>query len=170
MARESVALLKGKIDVARVLDQLNAALSEEWLAYYQYWTAARMVTGAQRVDLKREFEEHAAEELEHASMLCDRIIELQGVPVLTPQEWYKHARCVYDTPTAFNSEYFLKTILIAEECAMRRYQELSELTEGKDYITNLLAKKILADEADHEQDMQDYLDDIATMRRLSDTK
>lgn len=170
MARESVALLKGKVDVSKVLDQLNAALSEEWLAYYQYWTAAKMVIGAQRVDLQREFEKHALEELNHASMVCDRIIELEGVPVLTPQEWFKHARCVYDTPTEFNSEYFLKTILIAEECAMRRYQELAELTEGKDFITNALAKKILIEEADHEQDMQDYIDDIQTMRRLADTK
>ena len=170
MARESVSLLKGKIDVARVLDQLNAALSEEWLPYYQYWTAAKMVVGSQRVDLQREFMEHAQEELEHASMICDRIIQLGGVPVLTPKEWFKHARCVYDTPTAFDSEYFLKTILIAEECAMRRYQEIADLTEGKDYITNEIAKKILAEEADHEQDMQDYLDDIATIRRLSDTK
>ena len=80
MARESVSLLKGKIDVARVLDQLNAALSEEWLAYYQYWTAAKMVVGSQRVDLQREFMEHAQEELEHASMICDRIIQLGGVP------------------------------------------------------------------------------------------
>lgn len=170
MARESVALLKGKIEVSRILDELNAALSEEWLAYYQYWTAAKMVVGAQRVDLQKEFIKHAESELNHASMVCDRIIELEGVPVLAPQEWFKHARCVYDTPTAFDSEYFLKTILVAEECAMRRYQEIAELTEGKDYVTNDLAKKILAEEADHEQDMQDYLDDIAVMRRSIDTK
>ena len=170
MARESIALLKGKVDIARLLDRLNAALSEEWLAFYQYWTAARMVTGAQRVDLKREFEKHAQQEMEHAGALCDRILQLGGIPVLTPQEWFKHARCVYDTPTSFDSEYFLKTILIAEECAMRRYQEIADLTEGKDYITNSLAKKFLTEEAAHEQDMQDFLDDISTMRRLADTK
>lgn len=170
MARESVALLKGKVDLSRVLDRLNAALSEEWLAYYQYWMAARMVTGAQRVDLQREFQKQAAQEMEHASLLCNRIIELQGIPVLTPQEWFKHAQCVYDTPTSFDSEYFLKTILIAEECAMRRYQEIAELTEGKDFITNELAKRILTEEARHEQNMQDFLDDISTMRRLADTK
>ena len=167
MGKESVSLLKGKVDVSKVLDQLNAALSEEWLAYYQYWTAAKMVMGAQRVDLQSEFEEHAREELQHASLVCDRIIELGGVPVLTPQEWLKYARCVYDTPIAFNSEYFLKTIIIAEECAMRRYQEIAELTEGKDFITNKLAKEILAEEATHEQDLQDYLDDIRTMRQLT---
>ena len=160
MARESVALLKGKIDVARLLDELNAALSEEWLAYYQYWTAAKLVVGIQRPMLIKEFMAHAAEELDHASMICDRLIALGGVPVMTPQEWFKHARCVYDTPTAFDAEYFIKTILVAEECAMRRYQEIAEMTEGKDYLTNQLAKTILAKEADHEQDMQDFLDDL----------
>lgn len=165
MAKESVALLKGKIDVAVVLDQLNAALSEEWMAYYQYWTAAQIVVGPQRAEIQKEFLAHADEELNHAKLICDRIIELEGVPVLTPQEWYKKARCVYDAPTHFDSEYFLKVIKIAEECAMRRYQEIADLTEGKDYITNSMAKFILSEEADHEQDMQDYLDDIAVLKK-----
>ncbi len=37
MAKESVKILQGKLDVKSLIDQLNAALSEEWLAYYQYW-------------------------------------------------------------------------------------------------------------------------------------
>lgn len=165
MAKESVALLKGKVDVAVVLDQLNAALAEEWLAYYQYWTAARMIQGPQRESIAAEFEKHAKEELEHADWVCQRIIELDGVPVLTPQEWFDRARCLYDKPTSFDAEYFLKTIRTAEECAMRRYQEIADLTDGKDYVTCDLAKKILAVEADHEQDMQDYLDDMAIAKK-----
>ena len=46
MAKESVAILKGRIDVSEVLDELNAALSEEWLAFYQYWVGALVVKGA----------------------------------------------------------------------------------------------------------------------------
>ena len=55
MAKESIALLKGKIDVAKVLDDLNAALSEEWMAYYQYWIAAQLVVGPQRAEIQQEF-------------------------------------------------------------------------------------------------------------------
>ena len=36
MARESVKILQGKLDVESLIAQLNAALAEEWLAYYQY--------------------------------------------------------------------------------------------------------------------------------------
>lgn len=48
---------------------------------------------------------------------------------------------------------------------MRRYQDIADLTDGKDYVTCDLAKKILAVEADHEQDMQDYLDDMTIAKK-----
>lgn len=165
MAKESVALLKNKLDVAKLLDVLNAALSEEWLAYYQYWTAAQVVVGPQRRDIQDEFMKHASDELRHAQMLATRIIELEGVPVLSPHDWFKHARCPYQMPATFDVESFLKIIRSAEECAMIRYQEIAEFTEGKDFVTNDMAKHILAEEADHEQDMQDYLDDLNQMKK-----
>ena len=62
MAKESVKILQGKLDVKSLIDQLNAALSEEWLAHYQYWVGALVVEGAMRADVQGEFEEHAEEE------------------------------------------------------------------------------------------------------------
>ena len=73
MARESVKILQGKLDVESLISQLNAALSEEWLAYYQYWVGALVVEGAMRADVQGEFEEHAEEERRHAQLLADRI-------------------------------------------------------------------------------------------------
>lgn len=165
MAKESVIQLKKKIDVAKLLDMLNAALSEEWLAYYQYWTAAQVVVGPQRGDIQNEFLTHASEELQHAQMLAGRIIELEGVPVLSPHDWFSHARCPYEMPSSFDVETLLKVIRSAEECAMVRYQEIADFTEGKDFVTNDIAKHILAEEADHEQDVQDYLDDLDQMKK-----
>ena len=60
MARESVKILQGKLDVESLISQLNAALAEEWLAYYQYWVGALVVEGAMRADVQGEFEEHAS--------------------------------------------------------------------------------------------------------------
>ena len=88
MARESVKILQGKLDVESLISQLNAALAEEWLAYYQYWVGALVVEGAMRADVQSEFEEHAEEERRHAQLLANRIIELEGVPVLDPQKWF----------------------------------------------------------------------------------
>ena len=120
MAKESVAILKGRIDVSEVLDELNAALSEEWLAFYQYWVGALVVKGAMRGDVQREFQEHAMEEFEHAKLIADRIIELEGVPVLDPKKWFDLAKCAYTPPTDADVVKLLKQNVAAERCAILR--------------------------------------------------
>ncbi|MBX9190451.1 ferritin [Bacteroides sp. K03] len=164
MAKESVKILQGKLDVKSLIDQLNAALSEEWLAYYQYWIGALVVEGTMRTGVQSEFEEHAEEERQHAQLLANRIIELEGVPVLDPKKWFELARCKYDTPTEFDSVSLLNQNVASERCAILRYQEIANFTNGKDYTTCDIAKHILAEEEDHEQDLQDYLNDIAKMK------
>ena len=152
MARESVKILQGKLDVESLIAQLNAALAEEWLAYYQYWIGALVVEGAMRADVQGEFEEHAEEERRHAQLLADRIIELEGVPVLDPKQ-------------GFDSVSLLKDNVASERCAILRYQEIADFTNGKDFTTCDIAKHILAEEEEHEQDLQDYLTDIARMKK-----
>lgn len=164
MAKESVKILQGKLDVKSLIEQLNAALSEEWLAYYQYWVGALVVEGAMRTSVQGEFEEHAEEERQHAQLIADRIIELEGTPVLDPKQWFELARCKYDTPTQFDTVSLLNQNVASERCAILRYQEIAKFTEGKDYTTCDIAKHILAEEEDHEQDLQDYLNDIARMK------
>ena len=158
MARESVKILQGKLDVESLISQLNAALSEEWLAYYQYWVGALVVEGAMRADVQGEFEGHA-------QLLADRIIELEGVPVLDPKKWFELARCKYDAPQGFDSVSLLKDNVASERCAILRYQEIADFTNGKDFTTCDIAKHILAEEEEHEQDLQDYLTDIARMKK-----
>ena len=116
MAKESVKILQGKLDVEKLILQLNAALSEEWLAYYQYWIGALVVEGAMRPNVQSEFEEHAEEERQHAQMIAKRIIELEGVPVLDPKKWSELARCKYDAPQDFGSVNLLKDNIASERC------------------------------------------------------
>lgn len=165
MAKESVKILQGKLDVQSLIDQLNAALSEEWLAYYQYWVGALVAEGAMRADVQDEFEEHAEEERQHAQLLADRIIELEGTPVLDPKQWFELARCRYDSPTDFDTVSLLNQNVESERCAILRYQEIADFTDGKDFTTCDIVKHILAEEEEHEQDLQDYLTDIARMKK-----
>ena len=75
------------------------------------------------------------------------------------------ARCKYDTPTEFDSVSLLNQNVASERCAILRYQEIANFTNGKDFTTCDMAKKILAEEEEHEQDLQDYLTDIARMKK-----
>lgn len=161
MAKESVQILKGKLDVDSLLKQLNAALAEEWLAAYQYWVGAFVAVGPMRYNVIKEFNEHANQELDHAKMVANRIIELEGTPVLDPKQWFDIARCKYDAPSNFDTIKLLNQNVIAERCAIVRYEEIAQFTNGIDFTTCDMAKKIMAQEEEHEQDLQDFLNDIA---------
>ena len=160
MSKGSLDILKSKIDVEELLKELNSALSEEWLAFYQYWVGAQVMEGVMRPEIEAEFKEHAEEEYHHAQELAERIKELDGVPVLDPAKWAELAICKYKTPTDFNTIALLKDNIAAERCAIIHYQKIAEMTCDKDYVTCDLAKHILAEEEQHEQDLTDYLIDI----------
>lgn len=170
MARESVLILRKRIDLPELLSQLNAALSEEWLAFYQYWIGSLVVAGAMRSDVQREFEQHAMEEFEHAKMIADRIIQLEGTPVLDPLQWSILARCKYSAPLDADVLNLLKQNIAGERCAIVRYEEIASFCNNIDYTTSDIAKRIMADEEEHEQDLQDLLRDVEWIAKAVEPK
>ncbi len=87
MGKEGIKV--SSVDVDKLLEMLNAALAEEWLAYYQYWIGARVMEGPMRSEVEPELLTHANEELAHAEMVANRIIQLGGTPVTNPVDWTK---------------------------------------------------------------------------------
>lgn len=154
------------LDVQKLIEMLNVALSEEWLAYYQYWIGARLLEGPMRSEIEAEFLEHANEELEHAEKLVIRIIQLGGTPVLNPEQWQRNAGCKYETPTDGYVETVLEQNLRSERCAISRYQQIAAYTDGIDYTTYKIAVEILEDELDHEKDITDFQTDIARTKNI----
>ncbi|HDR89326.1 MAG TPA: ferritin [Bacteroidetes bacterium] len=153
-----------KVDKPKLIKMLNAALSEEWLAYYQYWIGARVMEGPMRSEIEPELLVHADEELNHAVQVTDRIIQLGGTPVLNPAQWVKLAGCDYEEPTDPYVEMILKQNLNGERCAIQRYQDIAEFTMGKDHSTHQMAIGILNDELEHEEDIEAWLADLERMK------
>jgi len=149
-----------KTDVNELIKTLNEAYAEEWLAYYQYFIGAKLAEGMLRPSIVEEFEEHAKEEFEHASMIADRIIQLGGTPVLNPDDFSKLAKCKYEEPINQDTFSLVKQNLDAERCAIGRYQGICDTTFSKDYETYRVAKHILKEEIEHEQEMEDFLKDM----------
>ncbi len=162
MGQQARSILK--LDTDKLIEMLNEALAEEWLAYYQYWVGARMMEGPMRSDIEPELLVHADEELNHAVMIVERIIQLGGTPVLNPSEWTKLAKCDYQEPNDPYVEEILKQNLSAERCAIKRYQEIADFTDGKDHTTYKIATQILDDELEHEEDIESWMDDFKRMR------
>jgi bacterioferritin len=140
--------------VDRVIELLNKAFADEWLAYYQYWVGAKVVSGPMKDAVIAELMQHAADELRHADLVSNRIIQLGGTPVTTPKKWFEFSNCKYDEP----SDPFVKKILEqnigGEQCAISVYNAMLEEIAGKDPVTWNMATQILQDEVTHEEDLQ----------------
>jgi len=162
MGKHGIEILK--IDVIKLIQMLNEALSEEWLAYYQYWIGARLMEGPMRSEIEPELLIHANQELNHAVLVVSRIIQLGGIPVLNPSDWPELSRCEYEAPEDPYVETILNQNLKGERCAIQRYKEIADFTNGKDHTTHQMATTILNEELEHEQDIEDWLTDIQRMK------
>ncbi len=158
MKRKGIEIIKA--DVKKVVDELNKALSDEWLAYYQYWLGEKLVKGRFRERVAAELGQHAGDELKHAGMIADRIIQLGGTPVLKPEDWYKLTNCGYEPPSDPGVIPILKQNIKGEQCAIEVYQKLSDILKDKDSITYYMVLSILKDEIEHEDDLINILEDI----------
>ncbi|HKL67112.1 MAG TPA: ferritin-like domain-containing protein [Bacteroidales bacterium] len=162
MGKHAVKILK--LETKELIQMLNEALSEEWLAYYQYWIGARIMEGPMRSEVEAELLVHADEELSHAVQVVDRIITLGGTPVLNPSQWTKLSKCAYEEPNDPYVETILNQNLDGERCAIKRYDQIAEFTHGKDHTTHQMAINILNDELEHEEDIEGWLEDLNRMR------
>jgi bacterioferritin len=148
------------MDVDELICILNRAFADEWLAYYQYWTGAKLVKGPMKDAVAAELLLHATEELAHADMLATRIIQLGGSPLLKPEDWYKETHCGYDAPEDPFVMKILEQNIKGEQCAIDVYQKLLLLVRDKDPVTYNIVLTILEQEVEHEEDLQALEEDI----------
>lgn len=159
MARVGNSIIKG-LEINEIINLLNRAYADEWLAYYQYFIEAKVIKGLMKDAAIVELNQHAADELRHATMVADRILQLGGTPLLNPNEWSRLANCAYEEPRDFDVVQILKDAIKGEQCAIKTYSNIVELTHSKDIVTYDLVSQILADEVEHEEDLQTLHDDI----------
>jgi bacterioferritin len=148
------------MDVNEVLRLLNRAFADEWFAYHQYWLGAKLVRGPMKDAVAAELLQHATEELAHADLVANRIIQLQGKPITQPKLWYEWSGCGYDAPEDDYVGTILDQNISGERCAIEFYDQLMKSTRDKDAVTYNMAMTILEQEVQHEEDLQSLREDL----------
>ena len=151
------------MNVDELLDLLYKAFADEWLAYYQYWLGAKVVRGPMKDAVAAELLQHATEELLHADMVANRIIQLGGKPVSEPKKWYDWSGCGYEPPDDEYVKVILNQNIKGERCAIGYYNDLLGKTRDKDMVTYNMVLTILEQEVEHEEDLQSLLEDLDMM-------
>jgi bacterioferritin len=159
MAVRGNSIIKG-IEIDEVVRLLNRAYADEWLAYYQYFIEAKVIKGIMKDAAIAELNQHATDELRHADMVANRILQLGGTPLLNPKEWLTHTNCGYEEPKEFDVVAILEDSIKGEQCAITTYSEIADIVKDKDIVTYNIVSEILADEVEHEEDLQALHDDI----------
>ncbi|MCK4499892.1 hypothetical protein KAU11_05300 [Candidatus Babeliales bacterium] len=149
-----------KVDIEKLVKMLNKALSDEWLATYQYWIGAKIAVGNERASITSEFSLHAKEEQAHADLIVERIIQLGGTPILSPHDWKTISPITYRRPKFFNVKELLKQNIAGEQGAIEDYQNILDYTAGKDHATYIMVGGILQDEIHHEDELEAMLEDV----------
>src|SRR5690349_15074524 len=76
-----------RLEISReeMIDLLNEDLAREYQAIIAYVNYSQVIKGAAFMDIAKELEKHAAEELSHALKISKQIDYLGGMPVVTPK-------------------------------------------------------------------------------------
>lgn len=150
-----------KVDKEELIKMLNAALADEWIAYHQYYLGSKIVTGVMRPVASEELMQHANDELRHAGMLSDRIIQLEGLPIGNPAQFAETANAPFLDPSYNRSvSSIIADAAQSERGAIEVYTNLLAFVKDKDVVTYDLILKILEDEVGHEFDFDTILEDL----------
>ena len=134
----------------RVIDLLNSCLADEVHAFHQYTVYASILTHKGYSKLAARIKEEAQEEMQHAEKLIDRIIMLDGKPVMISNEGIS----LQEEPEAV-----FKTLLSKEEQALSLYRNLIETAQlVRDYVSARLGEDLLKDEEGHQEWLRTQLE------------
>jgi bacterioferritin len=152
MGKKAREIVGEKAD--EIIGELNKALADEWLAYMQYLSAANLVNAP---PVESRLKEVAAEELEHAGELSERIIQLGGTPIADPKKFFDETNCGYEVPSE-DVKKVLKDAIKGEGCAIDVYHKIAKMTKDSDPLTYQLVLHIMEEEEDHEQEFENLLE------------
>lgn len=138
-----------------LVETLNELLADELTAINQYIVHSEMCANWGYDKLHDHFEKRAIDEMKHAEKLIERILFLEGLPVVTK---LKDIYIGGEIPKQLENDR------IAEEGAISAYNSAIRLAgEVNDFATREILEHILNDEDRHMDEIEELQDQISHM-------
>ncbi len=129
-----------QIDRKKMIELLNEDLSREYQAVIAYVNYSQVIRGAQYMEIAKELEKHAKEELEHALKICKQIDYLGGEPTVTPKP----------VKTSKKAEEMLKFDLENERVTIVNYRaRIRQADALGEFALGETLREIILQEQDH---------------------
>lgn len=134
----------------QVIDLLNQSLGGELRAINQYMVYASILSHMGHTKLASLIKKQAIDEMHHAESLINRILLLEGKPLLSSAE----AAVLDNEPEAI-----LKKSLEMEKQGIELYRGLIQSAmQARDFVTARLVEGILTEEEEHQDWLETQLD------------
>lgn len=142
-------------DRQAVLKMLNVALATELVCVLRYRRHYFMARGIHSQTVATEFLNHSNEELAHADLLAERIVQLGGEPDFSPDTLRERSHAEYQEGATLVD--MIRENLVAERIAIDSYRHFIGYLGDQDPTTRRLLEGILAVEEEHADDLSDLL-------------
>jgi bacterioferritin len=128
------------MDRKRIIELLNEDLSREYQAIISYVNYSQVLKGAQYMEIAKELEKHAGEELDHALKVSKQIDYLGGMPSVTPKP----------VKTSEKAEDMLRFDLENERVTIANYRTRVRQADALgEFALSEILREILVQEQDH---------------------
>lgn len=145
-------------DREKVIQLLNEALATELVCVLRYKRHYFMADGIQAEPVAAEFLEHAQEEMAHADLIAQRIVQLRGEPNFSPDGLSQRSHAEYVEGRTLRD--MVKENLVAERIAIESYREMIAYIGKHDPTTRRILEEILASEENHADDLASLLEGL----------
>lgn len=142
-------------DRKAVLRLLNEALATEIVCMLRYRRHHFMARGLVAQRIAEEFLVHADEELAHADLLAERIVQLGGEPDFAPDTLKERSHAEYVPATTIVE--MVRENLLAERLTIASYRGLIEYLGKHDPATRRMLEGILGIKEAHADELLDLL-------------
>jgi bacterioferritin len=142
----------GKGTRQELIDALNEDLSREYQAIIAYVVYSQVLKGAEYMNIAKELETHASEELAHALTISKHVDYLGGMPTATPKP----------VKLSDKAKEMLRADLQNESDTIKAYRERVRQCEALgEYAIAEDIREILRDEQEHLTDLATALGEDA---------
>ncbi len=139
----------------QIIEWLNKLLAEELTAINQYFVHAEMCEDWNYEPLSNVIKKRSIVEMKHAETLIERIIFLEGKPIVSN---LNEIHIGSDVPAMHTNDLKMECV------AVKDYNEAIRLSADLgDHHTKTILQAILKDEEDHIDDLEAQLDQIDQM-------
>jgi len=150
---------KAGVNVKELVDLLVRNAGAELTTFYYYTILRINLIGMEGEGLKEIAEDARIEDRNHFEALVPRIYELGGKLPDDMKEFHDLSACPPATlpKDPKDIKAIVKVLLKAEQCAVRGYTHICNITAGKDHRTYDLSLAILNEEIEHEAWFSEFL-------------